>query len=85
MSKTYKGPIGPPTAMSANDQQFGEAYGNAVQQMLAAVLQFELTTGRIVDEISLERVDVTTVAGGVPQHSRQVDMHFLPKPGEVAW
>jgi hypothetical protein len=81
----YTGPIGPPGAMSALAPEFTQAYSKAAEQMLAAVLEFERVTGRVVDQIALERIDVTQLMTPGREFIRQTSLHFLPKPGEVAW
>lgn len=85
MTEKYEGSIGPADAMSATDDRFVEAYVLACGQSLAAIMEFEKATGRIVDSISLEQISVTTVSDAVPKHIRSCLIHFLPKPGEVAW
>ena len=81
----YTGAVGAPEAMSALAPEFQEAYSKAVRQMLEAVTEFERVTGRTVDSVALERVNVTTVGSPAPQYVRQVTLHFLPRPDEVAW
>lgn len=85
MSYKYTGKIGPADAMSALDEVFMEAYSKATKQMFEAVLEFERVTGRVVDSIALERIDVTQMKDQGRRFIRQASLHFLPKPGEVAW
>lgn len=81
----YKGVIGPADAMSALDPRFHVAYAKASAALLEAVLEFERTTGRIVDGIELGYVDITRLADTARRTLRQTSLHFLPKPGEVDW
>lgn len=81
----YQGKIGPAEAMSALDPEFIAAYGAATAKIMDAVLEFERTTKRIVDEISIEHIDITTIEDKVPKHIRQAQIDFLPKPGEISW
>jgi hypothetical protein len=85
MIEKYKGPVGSPDAMSALDREFQAAYWKASDALLAAVLEFEQTTGRSVTEIALEMVDVTSMHDQVARAIRHVRLHFLPKPSEVDW
>jgi hypothetical protein len=71
--------------MSALAPEFSEAYFKAAERMLSAVLEFERVTGRVVDQIALERIDVTQLMTPGREFIRQASLHFLPKPGEVAW
>lgn len=81
----YDGPTGPADAMDGYTKEFGTLYAKAVDDMLAAIVQFEVATGRIVNQIELERLNVTRIASPAQEHMRHIRMHFLPKPGEVAW
>lgn len=83
MSDKYTGKIGPADAMDATELEFMKAYAIAGDAILQAVLDFERATGRVVDEIALERVDLTTIAAS--KTIRGASLHFLPKPSEVAW
>lgn len=85
MSEKYSGQVGPADAMDALSQEFGAAYRDATAMLLQAVIDFERRTGRLVDSIALERIDVTQIESPVRQTLRQASLHFLPKPGEVAW
>lgn len=80
----YRGKVGPANAMSAFEPAFNVAYQKAAGAIMEAVLEFERSTGRIVNELDLGNIDVTTIAGP-RSHIRQVDLRFLPTPGEVAW
>lgn len=71
--------------MSALDPEFQDAYAKATAAMLAAVMEFECATGRIVDSIELQKMNVTQLQDHAPRHLRQPALNFLPTPGEVAW
>lgn len=51
--KNYKGFMEPAEVMSALDPAFHDAYVKAAAALLAAVIEFERATGRIVDGIEL--------------------------------
>lgn len=80
----YEGMFGPADAMSALDPAFEAAYAKAADALLAATLEFERITGRIVGSIELQKLDITEVQDRAPRYLRQAALHFLPKPGEVA-
>jgi hypothetical protein len=81
----YHGKIGPADAMDATDPAFLTAYSEAAASLMRAVTDFELATGRVVDSISLETLDVTTLHDVAPRSVRTARLHFLPKPVEVSW
>lgn len=85
MRENYQGTIGPADAMGALDPEFNDAYAKAADSLLAAVVEFERATGRIVDEIELQKINVTTIHDSVPRHLRHAALNFLPTPGEVDW
>lgn len=85
MAAKYQGPVGPADAMSALAPEFMDAYSAAAQRIFDAVTEFERRTGRVVDSIALERIDVTMMSDPDRRMIRQASLHFLPKPGEVAW
>jgi hypothetical protein len=85
MSDKYKGEIGPADAMSALAPEFHDAYSKAAKQIFDAVIAFERITGRVVDQIALDRVDVTKLMSPGREIIREASLHFLPKPSEVAW
>jgi hypothetical protein len=82
--KPYRGPVGP-EAMSALTDEFKAAYSKASGNVLAAVLEFERITGRIVTDVDLARIDITQVGDEQRQFIREAAINFLPTPGEVAW
>jgi hypothetical protein len=71
--------------MSALDREFQDAYTKASDALLAAVLEFEQTTGRSVTQLFLEMVDVTAMDDQAARAIRHARLHFLPKPSEVDW
>lgn len=85
MTEKYEGAIGPTKALDAFDPKFQAAYTKATDALRDAVMEFERTTGRIVDSIELVQIDVSTIESKVPKTLRQTALHFLPKPGEVCW
>lgn len=76
---------GPSDAMSALDPAFHDAYVKAAAELLAAVMEFERATGRIVDGIELQTIDVTQLQNTAPQYVRHAAIKFLPTPGDVAY
>lgn len=80
----YRGKIGPAEAMSALAPAFNVAYADAARMLMAVVEKFEKDTGRVVDSIALDRIDISTIAS-VGRTVRQASLHFLPTPQEVAW
>ena len=72
-------------AMSTFEAAFHLAYAKATDALLAAVIEFECTTGRVVESIELQTLDVTQIQDRFPRHIRQTALRFLPKPGEVEW
>jgi hypothetical protein len=85
VSDKYEGQIGPADAMSALDDRFHSAYSTATAQIMGAVTEFERATGRVVGNVSLEMVDITRLADVERRSVRLAQIHFLPKPDEVAW
>lgn len=81
----YQGKIGPADAMSALEPSFQEAYAKAADAVLAATMEFEHRTGRIVDSIELHKTDITRLHDSAPRYFRTATLNFLPTPGEVAW
>lgn len=82
-TEKYAGPFGPADGMSALKPEFVRAYESAAEAIYGAVLEFERVTCRVVDSITLQRIDVTEMTDPGPRLIRQAALHFLPTPGEV--
>lgn len=73
----------PNDAMSALTPEFAEAYDKAQRAIYDAVLGFEATTKRVVDQIELARIDLTTLSSVGRELIRSAQLHFLPKDSEL--
>lgn len=69
-------------ALSHSDPRFCDAIRAAQTQLLAAVVEFERATGRTVDGLSMQWIDVTQLNDAQPTHMRIAHLSWLPMPGE---
>jgi len=69
-------------AMSPTTQKFSDLISQAQKTLMDAVTQFERETGRTVDGISLQWIEVTQISDPEPRHIRHAHLSWLPMPGE---
>ena len=69
-------------ALKPTDSVFDEAYSKAVNALRDAVEAFEAATGRTVDGIEIQWIDVTSLQDERERHIREMKLSWLPMPGE---
>lgn len=71
--------------LSGAEPAFTEAYSKAVDAIKQAIIEFESATGRQVDSLDLDKLDVTTLGEAAQRLVRQVQLGVLPIHSEMAW
>ena len=67
--------------MRTFDPAFIAAHVKATGKLMDAVLEFEKTTGRLVDSISLVSIEVTEIQEPTRRYLRTASIECLPTPG----
>lgn len=70
-------------ALSPSDPVFLSAYCKAQQAISDAVIEFERTTGRTVDGLSLQWVNCTRLSDPEPSYVLSPGLAWLPRADEV--
>lgn len=70
-------------AMSPADPVFLSAYCKAQQAISDAVIEFERTSGRAVEGLSLQLVNNTRLSDPEPRYVRLPGLAWLPRADEV--